>query len=270
MTEVQTEHTEIAEQEAKAAANDPANLVIQVRNLHKSFTLHTQGGIRLDVLSSTNLTVAAGDCVALTGPSGAGKSTVLRCLYGNYLPQSGEVLIRHKGEMTNLVGAEPRQVLAVRRETLGYVSQFLRVIPRIAALDLVAEPLIALGADPEAARDKAAGLLTRLRIAERHWSLAPATFSGGEQQRINIARTMVVDYPALLLDEPTASLDADNRGTVIDLILEARARGAAIVGIFHDAEVREAVCSGFHEVQAVTETETREDIEYSDRQERAG
>ncbi len=230
---------------------DTADLVIQVRNLHKSFTLHTQGGIRLDVLSSTNFAVAAGDCVALTGPSGAGKSTVLRCLYGNYLPQSGEVLIRHRGRMTNLVGAEPREVIAVRRETMGYVSQFLRVIPRIAALDLVSEPLIALGVDAETAREKAATLLTRLRIAERHWSLAPATFSGGEQQRINIARTMVVDYPALLLDEPTASLDAENRATVIDLIKEARARGAAIVGIFHDAEVRDAVCSSHYEVAAM-------------------
>lgn len=247
--------------------------VIQVRNLHKSFTLHTQSGIRLDVLSSTNLTVAAGDCVALAGPSGAGKSTVLRCLYGNYLPQSGEVLIRHRGKMINLVGAEPRSVIAVRRETLGYVSQFLRVIPRISALDLVSEPLIALGVDAEKAQEKAATLLTRLRIPERHWSLAPATFSGGEQQRINIARTMVVDYPALLLDEPTASLDAENRRTVVDLILEARTRGAAIVGIFHDAEVRDAVCNT-HYVVAATQagpvpSESKGEANCEDRQERA-
>ncbi|WP_282604389.1 phosphonate C-P lyase system protein PhnL [Pelagibius sp. Alg239-R121] len=228
----------------------PTAPIIQVRNLHKSFTLHTQGGIKLDVLSSTDLSVAPGDCVALMGPSGAGKSTVLRCLYGNYLPQSGAVLIRHKGRMTNLVGAEPRVVLALRRETLGYVSQFLRVIPRIASIDLVSEPLITLGVEPEAAREKAATLLTRLRIPTRHWDLAPATFSGGEQQRINIARTMVVDYPALLLDEPTASLDADNRQTVIELILEARDRGAAVVGIFHDEEVRDAVCTHRHHVAA--------------------
>lgn len=230
--------------------SDPATQMIQVRNLHKSFTLHTQGGIQLNVLSSTDLSVAAGECVALMGPSGAGKSTVLRCLYGNYLPQAGAILIRHRGHMINLVGAEPRDVLAIRRETLGYVSQFLRVIPRIPAIDLICEPLVTLGADPEAAREKAAELLTRLRIPERHWALAPATFSGGEQQRINIARTMVVDYPVLLLDEPTASLDAENRHTVIDLILEARDRGAAIVGIFHDEEVRDAVCSAQHHVAA--------------------
>ncbi len=233
---------------AAQAPHAQAPQMIEVRDLHKSFTLHTQGGIELSVLSATDLTVAAGACVALMGPSGAGKSTVLRCLYGNYLPQSGAIRIRHKGHMINLVGAEPRDILSVRRETLGYVSQFLRVIPRIPSIDLVSEPLISLGADPEAAREKAAALLTRLRIPERHWALAPATFSGGEQQRINIARTMVVDYPVLLLDEPTASLDAGNRQTVIELILEARARGAAIVGIFHDAEVRDAVCSAQHHV----------------------
>jgi alpha-D-ribose 1-methylphosphonate 5-triphosphate synthase subunit PhnL len=238
------------ENEARGAMTaKEATAIIQVRNLHKAFTLHTQGGIKLNVLSSMNLSVASGDCVALTGPSGAGKSTVLRCLYGNYLPQSGEILIRHKGRNVNLVGGEPRDILAVRRETLGYVSQFLRVIPRVSALDLVSEPLRALGVSSNTARDRAAALLTRLRIPERHWSLAPATFSGGEQQRINIARTMVVDYPALLLDEPTASLDAGNRRTVIDLILDARGRGAAIVGIFHDEEVRDAVCNLRHPVK---------------------
>ena len=175
--------------------------------------------------------------------------------------------------MINLVGAEPRDVLSVRRETLGYVSQFLRVIPRIPALDLVCEPLITLGVDPEAARERAAALLTELRIPERHWSLAPATFSGGEQQRINIARTMVVDYPALLLDEPTASLDAENRRTVIDLILQARRRGAAIVGIFHDEEVRDAVCNLRHQVAMPAEANGRpnnsDEVNSDDRQDLA-
>lgn len=257
---------------AQAAAQPAVQRMIEVRNLHKSFTLHTQGGIRLSVLSATDLSVTAGECVALIGPSGAGKSTVLRCLYGNYLPQAGAIMIRHKGHMINLVGAEPRNVLAIRRETLGYVSQFLRVIPRIPAIDLVCEPLVTLGVAPEVAREKAAALLTRLRIPERHWSLAPATFSGGEQQRINIARTMVVDYPLLLLDEPTASLDAENRHTVIDLILEARARGAAIVGIFHDAEVRDAVCSAQYHVAPPADTNPIEadEVMSSVRQDRAG
>lgn len=216
--------------------------LLTARKLHKSFTLHTQGGIDLPVLSGVDLTVRAGECVALTGPSGAGKSTLLRCLYGNYLPRSGHVLVRHRGEFMDLVGAEPRLILEVRRLTLGYVSQFLRVIPRIATLDLVCEPLTALGVDAGEARARAEALLRRLRIRENLWSLPPATFSGGEQQRVNIARTLAVDYPILLVDEPTASLDADNRQTIVELLREARARGAAIVGIFHDREARAAVC----------------------------
>ena len=216
--------------------------VLHAQELHKSFILHTQGGVRLAVLSGVTFSVAPGEAVALTGPSGSGKSTLLRCLYGNYLPQSGHILVRHERETIDLVGAEPRLILEVRRTTLGYVSQFLRAIPRIGTLDLVCEPLLARGQVPEAAQDRARSLLRRLRIPESLWPLPPATFSGGEQQRVNIARTLAVDYPVLLVDEPTASLDADNRRTVVELLIEARERGAAIVGIFHDREAREAVC----------------------------
>ncbi len=126
----------------------------------------------------------------------------------------------------------------MRRRTLGYVSQFLRVVPRVPALDIVAEPLVALGTDREAARERAAALLERLDIAPRLWGLPPATFSGGEQQRVNIARGFIHPFPVLLLDEPTASLDAANRDRVVELILEAKRRGAACLGIFHDADVR--------------------------------
>lgn len=196
----------------------------------------------LSVLPGVSLAVEAGECVALTGPSGAGKSTLLRCLYGNYLPQSGKILVRHGEKTLDLVGAEPRLILEVRRRTLGYVSQFLRVIPRIATLDLVSEPLRALGVERDEAQSRAETLLRRLRIPETLWPLPPATFSGGEQQRVNIARTLIVDYPILLVDEPTASLDADNRQTVLDLLAEARDRGAAVIGIFHDPKAREAIC----------------------------
>ena len=187
------------------------------------------------------LTVAAGECVVLDGASGIGKSTLIRCLYGNYLPQAGRLLVRHDGEMVDLVGAPPHRVLDVRRRTVGYVSQFLRAVPRVAAQDVVREPLVALGVGETESRARAQVLLARLNIPERMWGLAPATFSGGEQQRVNIARVFVVDYPILLLDEPTAALDGDNRAQVVALIGEAKARGAAIVGIFHDAEVRDAV-----------------------------
>lgn len=214
-------------------------LMIQVTDLNKRFTLHNQGGVSYPVLTDVSFDVGAGECVVLDGRSGSGKSTLLRSLYANYKPQSGQLRVRHQGELVDLVTATPRQILTIRRQTLGYVSQFLRVIPRVPTLDVVMEPLRALGTDRETCREKAAGLLRQLNIPETLWHLAPSTFSGGEQQRVNIARGFVVDYPILLLDEPTASLDADNCAVVLSLIQQARARGAAVVGIFHDAGVRE-------------------------------
>ena len=215
-------------------------VAIDVDGLTKTFTLYLQDGAELPVLAGTALQVRAGECVALTGRSGAGKSTLMRCLYGNYRPTGGSIKLREKDEMVELVDAEPRVVLRLRRDTIGYVSQFLRVIPRIPTIRLVMEPLLALGVDEDLARARAETLLARLNLPERLWTLPPATFSGGEQQRVNIARCFVVDYPILLLDEPTASLDPENRQVVVDLVGEARARAAAIVGIFHDVEVRSA------------------------------
>ncbi len=211
--------------------------MIEVRDLHKAFTLHNQGGVVIPVMAGAHLSVAPGECVALTGASGAGKSTLLRMIYGNYLVQAGSIVI---GGM-DVAKVAPRDIIALRRETLGYVSQFLRVVPRVPTLEVVAEPLLTLGVAPEVARARATALLQRLAIPERLWSLSPTTFSGGEQQRVNIARGFAHDYPALLLDEPTASLDAANRDTVLGLIEEAKARGAAIVGIFHDTAARERV-----------------------------
>jgi alpha-D-ribose 1-methylphosphonate 5-triphosphate synthase subunit PhnL len=214
-----------------------------VEDLAKTFTLHTQGGAVLPVLDGVGLTVAPGECVALGDPSGAGKSTLLRAVYGNYRVQRGRVLVRHDGAMVDIVTAEARRILDVRRRTLGYVSQFLRVIPRVPAVTVVAEPLRALGVTAEEAARRARTLLSRLRIPERLWPLSPVTFSGGEQQRVNVARGLVAELPVLLLDEPTAALDAESRATVVELIQEARGRGTAIVGAFHDRAVRDAVAS---------------------------
>jgi alpha-D-ribose 1-methylphosphonate 5-triphosphate synthase subunit PhnL len=218
-----------------------SEVVIKVRGLTKTFTLHTQNGVRLPVFEGLDMDIPAGACTALYGPSGCGKSTLLRSLYGNYLVQEGSITVRHRGEEIDIARATPRTILAIRRETIGYVSQFLRVIPRVPTIDVVAEPLLALGVDRAEATAKAAALLKRLNIPEALWHLAPATFSGGEQQRINIARGFAADYPILLLDEPTASLDSGNQEVVVSLIGEAKARGAAIVGIFHDDDVRETV-----------------------------
>jgi alpha-D-ribose 1-methylphosphonate 5-triphosphate synthase subunit PhnL len=215
--------------------------MISIRSLAKTFVLHTQGGTCIRAFDGVDLDVAAGECIALHGPSGAGKSSLLRSIYANYRPSAGSVVISHDGDGVDMTSAQPRTILDVRRRSLGYVSQFLRVIPRVSSLDLVAERLTAMGVDLREARERAGELLARLNIPERLWSLAPATFSGGEQQRVNIARGFIRDYPILLLDEPTASLDGNNRDTVVDMILEAKARGAAIVGIFHDDDVRERV-----------------------------
>ncbi|MBW0158183.1 phosphonate C-P lyase system protein PhnL [Sedimentimonas flavescens] len=212
--------------------------MIDIENLSKSFTLHNQGGAVIPVMAGAQMHVARGECVALTGASGAGKSTLMRMIYGNYLAASG--VIRVGG--LDVVRAAPREIIALRRETLGYVSQFLRVVPRVPTRTVVAEPLLALGRPQAEAFARAEDLLRRLNIPERLWSLSPTTFSGGEQQRVNIARGFAHDYPALLLDEPTASLDAANRAVVLDLIADAKARGAAIVGIFHDEAARALVC----------------------------
>lgn len=219
----------------------PADTLLLARGLSKHFVLHNQGGIRIDVFAGLDVGVDRGECVILAGPSGSGKSTLLRSLYANYKPNAGAVLVRHADRVVDLCTAAPHEIVEVRRDTLGYVSQFLRVIPRVPALELVMAPLIERGTGERQARGRAQAMLDRLRIPETLWPLPPATFSGGEQQRVNIAMSFVRDYPILLLDEPTASLDAENRKTVIALIQEAKARGAAIAGIFHDAEVREAV-----------------------------
>ncbi|MCK5745594.1 MAG: phosphonate C-P lyase system protein PhnL, partial [Oricola sp.] len=206
-----------------------------------TFTMHLRGGIVIPVVEHVDFSLRAGECAVLGGPSGAGKSTILKMLYGNYGVESGQILVCHGGEYVDLAQADPRTVIAIRRDTIGYVSQFLRVVPRVSALDVAAEPLVQRGTAPDEARERAAALFVRLNLPETLWALPPATFSGGEQQRVNIARGFITDHPVLLLDEPTASLDAKNRQVVIDMISEKKQAGAALLGIFHDQDVREVV-----------------------------
>jgi alpha-D-ribose 1-methylphosphonate 5-triphosphate synthase subunit PhnL len=221
-------------------------VMIEIENVAKNFTLHNQGGAVIPVMAGATLAVAAGECVALTGASGAGKSTLMRMIHGNYLAAGGRIGVGG----VDVATASPREILDLRRHTLGYVSQFLRVVPRVPTREVVAEPLLATGHDRAAALARAEALLGRLNIPERLWALSPTTFSGGEQQRVNIARGFAYSYPALLLDEPTASLDADNRDTVLTLVEEAKARGAAILGIFHDHAARGRVCDREVDVSA--------------------
>jgi alpha-D-ribose 1-methylphosphonate 5-triphosphate synthase subunit PhnL len=212
--------------------------VIHIQDLSKSFTLHTQGGTVLPVMRDAGLDVAGGECVGLIGASGVGKSTLMRMIWGNYLADQGQIIV----DGLDIAQASPRQIIALRRSRLGYVSQFLRVLPRVPTVDVVAEPLLRLGVSVLDARARAMALLARLNIPARLWHLSPTTFSGGEQQRVNIARGFVHPCPALLLDEPTASLDLANREVVLTLIEEAKANGAAILGIFHDEAARARVC----------------------------
>lgn len=218
-------------------------VLLKAENLCKGFTLHTQGGLHLSVLDDVSLTVNKGECVALQGASGSGKSTLMKSLYANYRTESGHIWVKHQGEWVDLPQCKPHELIAIRQHTIGYASQFLRVIPRVPALEVVAEPLVELGVSMVEALEKAQSLFTHLNLPERLWSLSPTTFSGGEKQRVNIARAFVVDRPILLLDEPTAALDANNREAVIQLIEQKKAQGCGLVGIFHDADVRSRVCN---------------------------
>ena len=215
--------------------------MIEINSAEKTFTMHLQGGIELPVVRGVSFHVNAGECVVLSGPSGAGKSSILKMIYGNYRCDGGRIGVRHHGAVIDLAKAVPRQVLGVRRTTIGYVSQFLRAVPRVATVDVVAEPLVANGVGREEARERASHLLRRLNIPERLWLLPPSTFSGGEQQRVNIAHGFISDYPILLLDEPTASLDAANRAVVVSLIEEKKHKGVAMVAIVHDDEIRREI-----------------------------
>jgi alpha-D-ribose 1-methylphosphonate 5-triphosphate synthase subunit PhnL len=226
----------------------PTPLVVS--DVAKSFTMHLREGIKLPVVAGVSFSIKAGECTVLGGPSGAGKSSILKMLYGNYAVDEGQIIVKHEDGLVDLAHASPRTVLAIRRQTIGYVSQFLRTVPRVSALDVVAEPLVERGEEREAARGKARALLARLNLPEKLWALPPATFSGGEQQRVNIARGFITGHPILLLDEPTASLDATNRDVVIELIAAKKAAGVALLGIFHDHEVREAVADRIIDVTA--------------------
>ncbi|WP_422041292.1 phosphonate C-P lyase system protein PhnL [Roseibium sp.] len=223
---------------------------LYLNSVSKSFTMHLQGGTVIPVVDKVEFSVNAGECVVLGGPSGAGKSSILKMIYGNYRCDSGQILVTIGDDIINVAASEPREILKLREDTIGYVSQFLRTIPRVSAEEVVAEPLVAQGSGEAEAVDRARGLLARLNVPERLWTLPPATFSGGEQQRVNIARGFIAHYPILLLDEPTASLDAANRAVVVRLVQEKKEQGVAMVGILHDQDVREEIADRIIDVTA--------------------
>ena len=213
--------------------------MIQIKNLNKSFQLYNQNNTNINVFKNINFRVNKGEVVALTGNSGTGKTTLLKLIYGSYVISKGDVLISD----INIRKSSPRDILKLRKNKLGYVSQFLRVVPRVPTIDVVIEPLLEIGCEKKIALKKAQEILERLNIPKNLWNLSPLTFSGGEQQRVNIARGFIHNYPYLLLDEPTASLDQNNKNVVLDLIEKAKLNGSAIIGIFHDETARNKVAT---------------------------
>ncbi|MDR1676812.1 MAG: phosphonate C-P lyase system protein PhnL [Deltaproteobacteria bacterium] len=222
---------------------------VKVRDISKTFTLHLSGPAILNALEKISFSAQAGKCLALTGPSGSGKSSLLRCIYGNYLISGGEIYLRDGKKIIPISQSSPRDILDLRKRVLSYVSQFLRVIPRVSALEVVAEPLTFRGFAPDEAQNLASDLLSRLHVPKRLQMLPPATFSGGERQRVNIARGLIWSAPILLLDEPTASLDSANKKVVIELIHEAKARGTTVIGVFHDQEALSAVADDIYQMR---------------------
>jgi alpha-D-ribose 1-methylphosphonate 5-triphosphate synthase subunit PhnL len=222
---------------------------LELSGVGKSFTMHLQGSVRLPVVSDVAFTVRPGECVVLAGPSGSGKSSILKMIFGSYRCDAGRILVRRTDTVIDVARAEPRAIIALRRSVLGYVTQFLRAVPRVAAVDIVADPLVGAGEARDGARRRAIKMLRRLNIPAPLWDLPPATFSGGEQQRVNIARGFLADLPILLLDEPTDSLDAANRAAVVDLITARKRSGTAIVAIVHDTDVRDAIADSVVDVR---------------------
>jgi len=214
---------------------------LKIIKIYKDFVFHHHQGIKIIVLDNFSMDFFPGQATILKGPSGSGKSTLLRMVYAGYRTGKGKILVRHKENFVDIATAPPSMIYEIRRDTIGYVSQFLRVVPRVSALDTVIEPLIVRNMDETNARNKGREILERLKIPENLWHISASTFSGGEQQRINLARGFIAPYPILLLDEPTASLDPENRQTVIELIREAVRNKSCVIGVFHNKSDQEKI-----------------------------
>lgn len=214
--------------------------ILSIRGLSKMITLHILDGTTVEPIRDATFDVQEGEFVVVVGPSGSGKSSIVKTVHRTYLATGGEAWFRRDdGSLVDLVSTSDRTVVQLRRQEIGFVSQFLKVEPRVAALDVVAGPLMRRGVEEEPARDRAMELLDALAVPRRLWSSYPTLFSGGEQQRINIARALIGEPRLLLADEPTSALDADNTGRVVDLLMQARQRGVTILGVFHDINLIE-------------------------------
>lgn len=225
---------------------------LEVKNLNKTFTVHTRGSIEVKGFENINLSVKQGEFLSLYGPSGAGKSSILKTLFRTYTTTSGNIIFhKDNGSTIDIANATESEILNLRKSEIGYVSQFLQILPRISAVDVVSEQLIFKGESQEVARQKAKEMLDYLSIREELFDLSPLTFSGGEQQRVNIAKGIIAPKSLLLLDEPTASLDRTNTMKVVEKLKELKTQGVAMVGIFHDLEAMEIISDNIYKLERV-------------------
>jgi alpha-D-ribose 1-methylphosphonate 5-triphosphate diphosphatase len=226
-----------AYQKSPAKGRRTMNL-LQVEKLNKQFTLHNLGGKNIKGFNTISFNLSRGEVLSLSGPSGVGKSSVLKCIYRTYLPSGGRILYTTEdGRQVDLATLVEHHIIRLRQKEIGYVSQFLNVLPRVTAVDVVAEPLLQRGVPIESARERAKSLLGQLNIPDRLHGAYPVTFSGGEQQRLNIARAVISKPQLLLLDEPTASLDVNSIQIVLNLMEDLRQEGTTIIMICHDKKV---------------------------------
>lgn len=239
-----------------------ANDVLRVRNFSKQFIVHEQG-TSIPSAHQVSFDVFERSLTAIAGPTGAGKSSVLKGIYRTYLPSEGEILYRtREGELVDLATADEHRVIQLRRDEIGFVTQFLHFLPRQSTQDVVAQPLVKRGVPLEAAQAQARTMLSRMNLPERLWTLSPATFSGGEKQRVNLARGLVAKPRLLLLDEPTASLDPVTTERVVTLIEELKNEGVAMLAIFHQPELVERLADHTITIQAPLTTDNSESTEF--------
>lgn len=206
--------------------------VLDIKGLTKGFSLHHLGK-DIGAFKDISFSVAAGEFVLLKGANGAGKSTLLRTLYRSYLPLDGEICFHSSHGMIDLARAADVDVAHLRRTEIGFVTQFLTARPRVSAEAIVAEPLRLAGWDNDAALDTARKALETFGVKPDLWAAYPTTFSGGEQQKVNLARALILPQKLLMLDEPTASLDANARGALVARLKELKDQGTAMIGVFH-------------------------------------
>lgn len=206
--------------------------ILDIRGLTKGFTMHHLG-TQMGAFSGISFTLSAGEFLLLKGRNGAGKSTLLRTLYRSYLAEAGEILFHSAHGVIDLARAADVDITLLRRTEIGFVTQFLTARPRVSAEALVAEPLRLAGRSEADALDEARHWLDAFGVKQDLWRAYPTTFSGGEQQKVNLARALILPQRLLLLDEPTASLDVSARAALIDRLAELKAAGTAMIGVFH-------------------------------------